>query len=437
MNTAHSAKGTHPSSHLVVPRQNYGKTIAAITVGNGLEFFDFAIYTYFATVIGEVFFPSGSKLTQLLFSLATFGVGFVARPLGGVVIGMYADRVGRKSAMVLSLWLTALGSAVFVVAPTFATIGIFAPVLLIVGRLIQGFAIGGEFGASTSMLVEYAGTHNRGVFASWQLVSQAASTLLGSLTGLALTTMLTHEQLILWGWRLAFALGIAVIPIGAYIRNQLHEEPLKPTAARRMRSPAMELFRDHSRSLLVAVLLIAGAASANYIALHYLTNFAVGVLKMTLAQGLWASILAGSLQLVIAVPAGLVSDRYGRKPVLATAWIVLLASVFPAFLWLSTAPNLTHLLGLAAVLTIPTAFVTVTTVTMISEIFPRAIRATGLSIAYSLGVSIFGGFAQFIATLLVQLTGSKLAPAGYMIALGLVAFAALTQCDEMAGRTLD
>ncbi|MGH8350008.1 MAG: MFS transporter, partial [Pseudomonas sp.] len=205
-------------------RQPIGaKAIAAITIGSGLEFYDFSVYSFFATLIGRQFFPVESTLGQLLLSLATFGVGFGMRPIGGLVLGAYADRVGRKPAMMLTLWLMALGSLLFTIAPTYAQIGLFAPLIIVLARLIQGFAIGGEVGASTAMLMEHADDRSRGFYGSWQLFSQGLSFLLGALVALALSSSLSPEALESWGWRVPFALGMLVIPVGIYIRRHLKE----------------------------------------------------------------------------------------------------------------------------------------------------------------------------------------------------------------------
>jgi MFS transporter, MHS family, proline/betaine transporter len=196
------------------------RKIAAITLGNGLEFFDFSIYTYFATILGRRFFPVGDPMTELLISLAAFGVGFLVRPLGGVVLGIYADRAGRKAALRLTLWLMALGSALFVATPDYSHIGIAAPIMLVFGRLIQGFALGGEVGASTSMLLEYAAENNRAYFCSWQLFSQALSTLVGSFVAIVATNTMSPQDLEGWGWRVPFLVGLLLIPLGSYIRTR-------------------------------------------------------------------------------------------------------------------------------------------------------------------------------------------------------------------------
>ncbi len=271
-------------------------------------------------------------MAQLLLSLAVFGVGFVARPLGGIVIGSFADRVGRKPAMTLTLWLMALGSAVFVLAPTHAQVGMAAPVIIIVGRLIQGFAIGGEMGASTAMLLEYADNDTRGYYGSWQLFSQAVSTLAGSALGLMVTGLLSPEALESWGWRIPFVLGLAVVPIGSYIRSHLEETAHVPAAgALRPPSTLGVLLRDYRRQLLIGFALIVGGTTSNYIVLHYLTNYASAVLHMPLSLGLWAAWIAAALQMLLSAFAGRLSDRLGRRKVIAWAYLrIMMLCVLPA-----------------------------------------------------------------------------------------------------------
>ncbi|MBS0448891.1 MAG: MFS transporter [Proteobacteria bacterium] len=415
------------------------KKIAAITIGNGLEFFDFSIYTFFAAMIGKQFFPGESEIARLLLSLAVFGVGFVMRPLGGIVIGNYADRAGRKPAMTLTLWLMALGSAVFVLAPTQAQIGIAAPVIIIVGRLIQGFAVGGELGASTSMLLEYATDRTRGYYCSWQLFSQALSTLAGSALGLALTATMSTEALESWGWRIPFAIGLLVIPVGAYIRRHLEETgDVAAPGARGPKPPSAlsVVLRDYKRELLIGFGLIVGGTTANYLVLHYLTNYAKVVLHMPFSLGLWAAWIAAGMQMLLAPIAGKTADRYGRKPVIVIAFVLLCVLVLPAFMLMDSTRSATGLFTAVFMLVIPLAFSSVSAVVLITELFPKAIRATGLSLVYALGVSIFGGFAQFNATWLIQQTGSNLAPAWYMIACGAVSLIAVMCTRETAGRAL-
>lgn len=412
--------------------------IAAITLGNGLEFFDFTIYTYFAAIIGRQFFPATSEWASLLMSLATFGVGFLMRPIGGVYIGHLADRHGRKPAMTLTLWLMALGSLIFVAAPTYAQVGIAAPVLLIVGRLIQGFAVGGEVGASTAMLLEYATDKTRGYYSSWQLFSQAVSTLVGSGVGLIVVHSMSTESLESWGWRIPFAFGLLLIPIGTFIRRHL-DETAEVTAAkpRAAKLPLLTLLREQPGSVLLGVLLVIGSTSANYIAMHYLTTYAKSVLHMPFNLALWASWLAGLLQVLLCAYAGKLCDSLGRKPVAIVSRLILMALVFPAFMWMDSARSGVALYSAVLMLVIPLVFSSVSGVVMMSELFPRRVRASGLALCYGLGVSVFGGFSQFFATWLIRLTGSNLGPAWYVIGTGILTVIAIFFCKETAGKPLD
>lgn len=421
------------------------KKIAAITVGNGLEFFDFSIYTYFAAIIGRQFFPSTSEWASLMMSLATFGVGFLVRPLGGIVMGQLADRRGRKPAMTLSLWLMAVGSAIFIVTPSYAQIGLAAPLMMIVGRMIQGFAVGGEVGASTSMLLEYADDKTRGYYSSWQLFSQSLSTLVGSGVGLLLTYSLTTEQLESWGWRLPFVLGLLLVPIGNYIRRFLDEtaevahEPQAAVTGKGKHAPGAfaEILGQYKKPLLLGTAIVIGGTSANYIVMHYITTYAKAILHMPFSTALWASWVAGLLQLVLCAPAGILADRFGRKPVATWSRLLLIVLVFPAFMLMDHLRSGMGLLTAVSVMVVPLVFTSVSSIVMMSELFPRRVRATGLALCYGLGVSIFGGFSQFIATWLVKATGSNLGPAWYVIGTGLISLVAIAMTRETAGRKLD
>lgn len=419
-----------------VRKEATARSIAAITLGNGLEFFDFTVYTFFATLIGRLYFPVDTAFGQLMLSLATFGVGFAMRPLGGIVIGAYADRVGRKPAMMLTLWLMALGSAIFVVAPTYAQIGMAAPVLIVLGRLIQGFAIGGELGASTSLLLEYADDKTRGYYGSWQLFSQALSILLGSLCGLALTNTLPPVALESWGWRVPFVLGMLIVPIGMYIRRHLHETADSTHAAEGLGSVAA-VFGPYRKQLIAGVLLVIGGTAANYIILNYMTNYAVTMLHMPLKLAMLAGLTAAAVSMVMAPFAGMLSDRIGRKPAILLTRLPMLALIYPAFMLLNASPTLSTLLLVTAGLSLLLIFNSVPSVVILPELFPRRVRATGMSLVYCFGVLIFGGFAQFFATGLIKLTDDPNAPALYVIGCGLVSLIGWAMVRETAGRPLE
>jgi MFS family permease len=426
---------------------HHAKAIAAITLGNGLEFFDFTIYSFFATIIGKLYFPVEGQLAQLMLAVGTFGVGFIMRPVGGVVLGGYADRAGRKAAMSLTLWLMTLGSALIAFAPTYAAIGLAAPLLVILARLIQGFALGGEIGASTSLLLEYGSDKTRGFYGSWQFVSQGLNTVCGSLLGVALAAWLSTDALESWGWRVPFVIGMAMGPIGIYIRRHLDEtlpgieDGTAPQAAAVAQVPASQpvrkLFRDHSRVITMGVLTTIGGTAANYIVLFYLSTYAIRILHLPMSSALWAAWAAAVVTVICSPFAGALSDRVGRKRVLWVSRVLLIAAVYPAFMIINAVPTVPVLLSVVAGLAVLVAFTAVPNIVMLPEMFPRAIRATGMSIVYCLGVSIFGGFAQFFATWLIQISGNNLAPAWYLIGCGLVSLLPLPWMRETAGRAID
>ncbi|MGF6967000.1 MHS family proline/betaine transporter-like MFS transporter [Paraburkholderia sp. WC7.3g] len=434
------------------PRKRLGhaKAIAAITLGNGLEFFDFTIYSFFATIIGKLYFPVEGQLVQLMLAVGTFGVGFIMRPVGGVVLGGYADRAGRKAAMSLTLWLMTLGSAIIAFAPTYAAIGVAAPLLVILARLIQGFALGGEVGASTALLLEYGSDRTRGFYGSWQFVSQGMNTVVGSLLGVALAASLSRAALESWGWRVPFVIGMAMGPIGIYIRRHLDETlpgiedgaaaaggVVAQAASQSPSLPVRDLFRDHARSITTGVLTTIGGTAANYIVLFYLSTYAIRILHLPMATALWAA-WTGAVVTVICSPfAGALSDRIGRKRVLWVSRVLLILAVYPAFMMINASPTVPVLLAVVVGLALLVTFTAVPNIVMLPELFPRAIRATGMSIVYCLGVSIFGGFAQFFATWLIQISGSNLAPAWYLIGCSVVSLLPLPFMRETAGRAID
>ncbi|TFE47186.1 MFS transporter [Paraburkholderia dipogonis] len=425
-------------------RTSHAKAIAAITLGNGLEFFDFTIYSFFATIIGKLYFPVEGQLAQLMLAVGTFGVGFIMRPVGGIVLGAYADRAGRKAAMSLTLWLMTLGSAIIAFAPTYAAIGVAAPLLVILARLIQGFALGGEVGASTSLLLEYGSNKTRGFYGSWQFVSQGLNTVCGSLLGVALAAALSTAALESWGWRVPFVIGMAMGPIGIYIRRHLNETlPGVEDGAAGLQAglqpvsqPVRKLFREHSRVITTGVLTTIGGTAANYIVLFYLSTYAIRILHLPMSSALWAAWTAAVVTVICSPFAGALSDRVGRKHVLWVSRVLLIAAVYPAFMVINASPTVPVLLAVVAGLAVLVAFTAVPNIVMLPEMFPREIRATGMSIVYCLGVSIFGGFAQFFATWLIQVSGSNLAPAWYLIGCGVVSLLPLPFMRETAGRDI-
>ncbi|PVY33489.1 putative MFS family arabinose efflux permease [Paraburkholderia silvatlantica] len=355
------------------------------------------------------------------------------------MIGAFADRVGRKAAMTLTLWLMALGSALIAFAPTYAQIGLAAPALILLARLVQGFAVGGEVGASTSLLLEYADDRSRGFYGSWQFVSQGLNTVCGALIGVALSTMLSQAALESWGWRVPFVIGMLVVQVGVYIRRHLDEtlanpvevEDTEPVAD--VARPLREIFGRHRPALVAGVVTTIGGTAANYILLFYMSTYAIKILGLPMSVGMSAALVAA----LCSPFAGSLSDRLGRKRVMGVSRVLLIAVIYPAFMVIHAMPAVPTVLAVVAVLGAIVAFTAVPNIVMLPELFPQSIRVTGMSVVYCVGVSIFGGFAQFFATWLIKLLDNPLAPAWYLIGCGAVSLLALPLIREPAGRPLD
>ncbi|NKI69191.1 MFS transporter [Collimonas pratensis] len=434
--------GAETTLHAQAPvgKLKRAKAVAAITIGNGLEYFEFTSYSFFAIIIGKLYFPATGDIAQLLLVTATFGIGFVARPVGGLLLGAYADRAGRKAAMTLTLQLMALGSALIVFAPTYAQIGLAAPMLIVAARLLQGFALGGEIGASTSLLMEYADDSSRGFYGGLQAVSQNLSALLGALTGLLLTAVLSTAALEGWGWRIPFAIGLLMGPLGVFIRRNLHETLDDGPVAGGKRSQGSAIrtvFAQHRKQIVAGILLTMGNTAAIYITLYYIPTYASKILHMSMSAGLAAACVAAGVAAVTAPFAGKLSDRIGRKKVFGAFCVLLALVIYPAFRLINAYAMLEVLLPTIALLSFLTTFIAVPGLVMLPEMFPRPVRVTGMSVVYCVGVSIFGGFAPFFATELMALSGSKLAPSWYVIACVLIALLSLPLIQDKAGRPLD
>ncbi|UMZ14916.1 MFS transporter [Pseudomonas sp. MPFS] len=422
------------------PRPKHHRAIAAICLGNALEFYDFLVYSMLATLMARLFFPFGDhSLIPLMLSLAVFGTGFVMRPLGGLLIGLYADRVGRKAALRLTLWLMASGSLLFTLAPTYAQAGLLGPAVIILARLVQGFAVGGQIGSSTTMLMEYADKDSRGYYCSWQTFSQSLGIAFGGVLVMSLSSLLSAEAMDSWGWRLVFAVGILAIPISEYIRHRLPETEVHRKLVRQEPEDErqLKLLLRHPRQIVAGVLLVTGATVPIYTIQFYLANHAISVLHMPLAVATWAAIFACLPPLLLSAHAGRLSDRIGRRKSIFWPLPILLIAIYPAFLLVNLYPNILMLLAIVTVLSIPLTYTIVPNMALLPELFPARIRVSGMSIAYCIGVAVFGGFTQLFAAALVSLTGSPNAPAWYMFAAIVLSLAGLKLAPETAGRELD
>jgi MHS family proline/betaine transporter-like MFS transporter len=362
-------------------------------------------------------------LSALLATLATYGVGFVLRPVGAIVLGQYADRHGRRAALTLIILLMLVGSAIIALAPTYAIIGPAAPMLIVLARLIQGFSVGGEMGGATSYLIEMAPPHRRGLYASWQYAGQAAATLTGSLFAFVLTHLMSAEAIADWGWRIPFIFGLSIGPVGLYLRSQVPESPIFVTADRPRRAPLSTLLENHRRALLWAFALTIQLTATTYLIVIYMPTYAVHMLRMSASDAFVASSIASLLYLVMNPLAGRLSDTLGRLKQLTVASLALSLAAYPAYLLLTGHTTLWVLVtvqgGMAALL----AMLSGPSASLAAEIFPPAVRSTGLSIGYNLAVAIFGGFAPYFVARFD--TGDHMAPALYLIACAMPTLATL------------
>jgi MHS family citrate/tricarballylate:H+ symporter-like MFS transporter len=404
----------------------------AVTLGNMLEFYDFITYSYFAIQIGRTFFPTHSQFASLMLSLATFGAGFVTRPIGALVIGSYSDRVGRRPAMVLSFAI--MGSAIIVLAltPSYDTIGIAAPILAIVARLVQGFSLGGEVGPTTAYLLEAAPPSRRGLAVSWQPASQQIAAATGALVGVVLSKFMSSAALDAYGWRVAFLLGAICLPFGLWMRRGLPEtlhlcenETALPQSIGR---PAGNV-RANARIMILGLIILASGTIVNYVT-QYVTTYAQNTLHVAADLAFATSLVIHGLGFVGALYGGWLADRHGRWPVMVWPQLAALLLTYPVFLWVVDTHSALALLGgfgtLSLIGIIPyTAFSVA-----FAEGLPKNIRAGAFATIYAVAIAGFGGTAQLIVTWLIHMTGNALAPAWYILfatAVGLVAMAMMRE----------
>ncbi|WP_439856033.1 citrate-proton symporter [Pseudomonas yamanorum] len=399
------------------------KSIFAVVLGNAVEFFDFGVYATFAVMIGHTFFPSDSAFVSLMLSVTAFGIGFIVRPLGAVLIGAYADRVGRKPAMLLTLVMMAVGTGSIAILPGYETIGIAAPILLVLTRMIQGLAWGGEAGPATTYILEAAPPHKRGTYACWQVVAQGVAAMVAGLVGFTLTKVMSPEDLNSWGWRVPFLFGLLVLPIGIYIRRNLaetfHGHGEKTSTGDLVR----EVCGKHRRALVLGLLILSGSTITQYF-LNYMTTFALTELKLPTSISMLSTLVAGAAMAVCAVAGGMLCDRFGRRVILMTPRVVLLLILFPALQLMTEHPSpATFLLTLAALSGLH-GMSGAALIVLLVESFPKSVRSTGFSIVYAFGVAAFGGTAQIIITWLIGTTGDPMSPVWYLLIANLVCLTA-------------
>ncbi|MBS0539273.1 MAG: MFS transporter [Proteobacteria bacterium] len=406
------------------------RVVAATVAGNALEFFDFVTYAFFAVYIGQTFFPATDPFNSLLASVAVFGVGFVFRPLGGILIGAYADRAGRRPAMLLTIALITIGTMGLALTPSYAQIGVAAPVIVIVCRLVQGLALGGEVGPASVFLIEAAPAGRRGLYSSWQLASQGLAVLAAGLLGLGLSLVLTKAELTAWGWRIPFALCLLLVPVAFYLRRTMPETLTEGAPAERARLSA------HSKLIVLAVLVILGGTVSTYVS-NYMTTYAIATLHLPSTVALSATVIGGVALFGGALVGGWLADRYGRRGTMIWPRLLLALTTWPLFILLSSHPTVANLYLATIVLTGLTAISSAASLVVIPELLPKAVRSTGLSIAYAVGVSLFGGTTQYVVTWLIKATDNPVSPAWYVTLTSVITLAAMWVLPESRDRNLD
>ena len=404
------------------PAPNLYKTLFSTCVGNALEWFDIAVYAFFARYIAHTFFPTENPSVSLLLTFGSFGVSFLIRPLGAIVLGAYADRHGRKKALMLSITLMTLGCAMIVLMPGYETIGLAAPVLILLARLIQGFSAGGEFGSSTAFLVEHF-PHRKAFIASWQFATQGASTLLASAFGLGLTQWLSDAEIQQWGWRIPFVFGLLICPVGWYIRRHVHE-PETFVTQQKVHSPLKQLMGGQRHLLVLAIGLMVISTGINYM-LNYVPTYATKNLHLDGKTAFTATLLAGVILTVVTPLAGLWAEKAGRRPLMWTSLVLLLITIYPAFSLVVKHPDATMLILLVGWLALLKSVYFATVPSMMADLFPVSTRASGMAISYNIAVTVFGGFAPLICSLLISATGTSLAPGYYLMVLAVMSSVAL------------
>jgi MFS family permease len=417
--------------------------VIRVCSGNLVEMYDFMVFGYFAADIGAAFFPAHDKFASLMASLATFGVGFLMRPLGAVVLGAYIDKVGRRRGLILTLALMSVGTASLALTPGYAQIGLAAPIIVVAGRLLQGFSAGVELGGVSVYLYEIAPERRRGFFVSWQSASQQLSVVLAASLGIAVNLALPKAETQAWGWRIPLLVGCAIIPILFVLRRSLAESPV--FAARKVHPPVSELLATLGSGwarVLAGMMMVTMTTVTFYLCTAYTPTFAQHELGLSATDALWVTLMVGVSNFVWLPLMGALSDRVGRRRVLVSFAALALVSLYPAMRWLVAAPSLAHLLATDLWISFLFGGFNGAMLAYLVEFVPPKVRAAGFSLAYSLATALFGGFTPAIATSLIHATHDKAMPGAWAAgaaALGLVGAAwaiGLTRLHPAAAETV-
>ncbi|WP_185747778.1 MULTISPECIES: MFS transporter [Bosea] len=392
-------------------RQSQIWSVVRVSSGNFLEMYDFFVFGYYAAAIGKAFFPSGSEFAQLMAAFMTFGAGFLMRPLGAIVLGSYIDHHGRRAGLLLTLMLMAFGTLTIALAPTYASIGILAPIIVVIGRLVQGFSAGVELGGVSVYLSEIATPGNKGFYVSWQSGSQQVAVIFVALLGVWLATILPPETMTEWGWRIPFLVGCLIVPLIFLLRRSMQETEefaeRKRSASHPTPGQIIRMLATHWQTVLVGMLLVTMTTVSFYFITAYTPTFGKEVLKLSSIDSLLVTLCVGVSNLFWLPVMGALSDRVGRKPLLIAFTALLFVSAYPALSWLVSQPSFARLLMVELWLSFIYASYNGAMVVALTEIIPVELRTTGFSVAYSLATALFGGFTPAVSTYLIEATGNR------------------------------
>ncbi|MFB7651723.1 MULTISPECIES: glycine betaine/L-proline transporter ProP [unclassified Streptomyces] len=416
------------------------RAVKAAALGNAMEWFDFGVYSYIAVTLGKVFFPSGNPTAQLLSTFGAFAAAFLVRPLGGMVFGPLGDRVGRQKVLALTMILMAAGTFAIGLIPSYATIGVWAPVLLLAARLVQGFSTGGEYAGASTFIAEYAPDKRRGFLGSWLEFGTLAGYIGGAGLVTLMTALLSDGDLTSWGWRIPFLIAGPMGIVGLYLRMRLEETPafaaeVAKAEKTRPKVPLREMVTGQWRALLLCVGLVLVFNVTDYMLLSYMPSYLTSELKYDETHGLLVVLAVMALMMVVQPFAGALTDRVGRRPVIAAGCAGFLLLSVPALLLIREGSLVAVGLGMAALGLLLVCF-TASMPSALPALFPTRVRYGSLSIGFNISVSLFGGTTPLVVTALIGATGDMMMPAYYMMAAAVVGGVAVWFMSESAGRPL-